>query len=96
MVRSRPVDDTSVLLRYTRTGDATLDGVVNNDDVTILGVNYAPGVPKPHWALGDFDYNGFVDNDDVTLLGCSTIPLPVRSPRSSQVVRWPRSRTRQR
>jgi hypothetical protein len=64
-----PVDRTAVLIAYTRTGDANLDGIVNDDDVTILGANYAPGVPKPSWALGDFDYNGFVDDDDVTLLG---------------------------
>jgi hypothetical protein len=43
--------------------------VVNDDDVTILGAFYAPGVSNPNWALGDFDYNGFVDDDDVTLLG---------------------------
>jgi hypothetical protein len=56
-------------MRFTRTGDANLDGVVNNNDVTIVGANYAPGFAKPRWDLGDFDYNGFVDNDDVTLLG---------------------------
>jgi hypothetical protein len=64
-----PVDDTAVLIAFTRTGDANLDGVVNDDDVTIVGASYAPGVPQPSWALGDFDYNGFVDDDDVTLLG---------------------------
>jgi hypothetical protein len=67
-------------VRLTRTGDANLDGVVNDDDVTILGATYAPGVPQPHWALGDFDYNGFVDDDDVTLLGAlydpAAAPLP--------------------
>jgi hypothetical protein len=62
-------NDPSILIRYTRTGDANLDGVVNDDDLTIVSANYAPGVAKPHWALGDFDYNGFVDDDDVTLLG---------------------------
>jgi PEP-CTERM motif-containing protein len=78
--RGQPVDESTVLIRYTRTGDANLDGVVNNNDVTILGANYAPGVAKPAWALGDFDYNGFVDNDDVTLLGVyynpAATPLP--------------------
>ena len=73
------VDDTSVLVALTRTGDATLDGVVNDDDVTIIGATYAPGVPQPSWALGDFDYNGFVDDDDITLLGVfydpSAVPL---------------------
>jgi hypothetical protein len=67
--RGQPVDDTSILMLYTRTGDANLDGLVNDDDVTIIGATYAPGAPQSHWALGDFDYNGFVDDDDVTLLG---------------------------
>jgi hypothetical protein len=65
----QPVDNTTVLISYTHTADANLDGVVNDDDVTIVGAIYAPGVAQPHWALGDFDYNGFADDDDVTLLG---------------------------
>jgi hypothetical protein len=68
------VDNTSILIAYTRTGDANLDGAVNDDDVTIVGATYAPGVAQPSWALGDFDYNGFVDDDDVTLLGASYDP----------------------
>ena len=35
--RGQPVDGTSILITYTRTADANLDGVVNNDDVTIVG-----------------------------------------------------------
>jgi hypothetical protein len=58
-----------VIIAFTRTGDANLDGIVNDDDVTIVGATYAPGVANAHWALGDFDYNGFIDDDDVTLLG---------------------------
>jgi hypothetical protein len=67
--RGQPVDDTSVLMAYTRTADANLDGIVDDTDVTIVSATYAPGVPQPHWALGDFDYNGFVDDADITLLG---------------------------
>jgi autotransporter-associated beta strand protein len=67
--RGEAVDNSSVLVRYTRTGDANLDGVVNDDDVTVVGASYAPGVAGASWATGDFDYNGFVDDDDVTLLG---------------------------
>ena len=67
--RGQPVDETSLLLAYTRTGDANLDGIVNDDDVTIVSAAYAPGISQPPCALGDFDYNGFVDDDDVTLLG---------------------------
>ena len=76
-----PVEPDSVLIAVTRTGDANLDGVVNDDDVTIVGATYAPGVPNPNWAMGDFDYNGFVDDDDVTLLGAlydpDAPPVPV-------------------
>jgi autotransporter-associated beta strand protein len=80
--RGQPVDDTAVLVRYTRTGDANLDGVVNDDDVTIVGATYAPGVSQPAWGFGDFDYNGFVDDDDVTLLGVFYDPtgMPVLAP----------------
>jgi hypothetical protein len=67
--RGVAVDDTAILIAYTRTGDANLDGIVNDDDVTIVGATYAPGVAGAQWALGDFDYNGFVDDEDVTLLG---------------------------
>jgi hypothetical protein len=65
----RAVDNSAVLIRYTRTGDANLDGSVDDTDVTIFGATYAPAVPQPSWALGDFDYNGFVDETDATLLG---------------------------
>jgi hypothetical protein len=85
--RGQVVDDTAILIAYTRTADANLDGAVNDDDVTIISATYAPGVPQPHWALGDFDYNGFVDDDDVTLLGVFYDPSvpPVPSPRWTDV-----------
>jgi hypothetical protein len=67
--RDHAVDATSVLIAYTRTADANLDGLVNDDDVTVLGASYAPGAANGAWALGDFEYNGFIDDDDVTLLG---------------------------
>ena len=56
-------------MAFTRTADANLDGVVNDDDVTIVGASYGPGVAGASCAVGDFDFNGFVDDDDVTLLG---------------------------
>jgi fibronectin-binding autotransporter adhesin len=88
--RGQPVDDTSLLMAFTRTGDANLDGLVNDDDVTIVGATYAPSVPQPSWALGDFDYNGFVDDDDVTLLGVfynpSAAPIGVAVPADTNQV----------
>jgi hypothetical protein len=67
--RGVPVDSTCILICYTVTGDANLDGVVNDDDITIVGASYAPGVAQASWAHGDFEYNGFVDDDDVTIIG---------------------------
>jgi subtilisin family serine protease/subtilisin-like proprotein convertase family protein len=67
--RGQPVDNTSILLAYTATADANLDGVVNADDVAVVGANYAPGAGNAMWGKGDFEYNGAIDNDDVTLLG---------------------------
>jgi hypothetical protein len=91
--RGQPVDNTTILAVFTRTGDANLDGVVNDDDVTIVGATYAPGVPNASWANGDFDYNGFVDDDDVTLLGAfydpSAPPLAAPSAAVSTVAAVP-------
>jgi hypothetical protein len=89
--RGEPVDKTAVLIAYTRSGDANLDGVVDDDDVTIVGANYAPRVAKPVWALGDFDYNGFVDDDDVTLLGAFYDPkaMPISTASAGAVAAVP-------
>jgi hypothetical protein len=89
--RGQPVDSTTVLMAFTRTGDANLDGVVNDDDVTIVGASYAPGVAGASWAIGDFDYNGFVDDDDVTLLGVFYDPgaAPITPPAAGGVAAVP-------
>jgi hypothetical protein len=75
--RGVPVDDTAVLIANVHTADANLDGVVNDDDVTVVGATYAPGASNANWAAGDFDFNGFVDDDDVTLLGVFYDPAMV-------------------
>ncbi|MGA2497500.1 MAG: hypothetical protein ABSH20_07150, partial [Tepidisphaeraceae bacterium] len=71
----------AVFVRYTCVGDATMDGVVGDDDVTVLGLQYnpnydpkGPGGPM-HWYDGDFNYNGIVDDNDVTILGMQYNPL---------------------
>jgi hypothetical protein len=71
------VDATSVLIAYTVTADANLDGVVNDDDATILSASYAPAKSTPKWTYGDFDYDGFVGDDDATLLGAFYAPAAV-------------------
>jgi hypothetical protein len=69
------VDNTDVLVRYTVWGDTNLDGSVNDDDVTVLGAKYAPGVSQPFWSYGDLDYDGDVDDNDVTAMGALYNPL---------------------
>lgn len=62
-----PVDETSVLVRYTYTGDANLDGKVDADDYSywLVGFLTLHG-QSDKWLWGDFDYNGVVDADDYT------------------------------
>jgi hypothetical protein len=64
---------------------------VGDNDVTIVGASYAPGVAGASWAVGDFDYNGFVDDDDVTLLGAFYDPsaTPITPPAGGGVAAVP-------
>jgi hypothetical protein len=64
----QPVDPTTILIRGTRIGDVNLDGVVNDDDVTIVSATYGQTTGAT-WALGDLTYDGAVNDDDITLLG---------------------------
>src|SRR3989442_6087278 len=52
----------------TQGADANLDGVVNGQDVTIVGNNFGQ-TTSGQWFLGDFDYNGKCDGTDVSILG---------------------------
>ena len=64
------INANAVIIKYTRGADADLDGVVDDDDVTIVGALYDNGATTGHhWFEGDFDYDGTIDDDDVTALG---------------------------
>jgi hypothetical protein len=60
------VDDTAVLVTYTRYGDATLDGTVNLADFNRLASNF--GQSGKVWTQGDFNYDGLVNLGDFNLL----------------------------
>jgi hypothetical protein len=83
--RGVAVDTSSILITYTRTGDATLDGIVDIDDVTIVNAAYNPSRIEPRWAYGDFDMDTAVGDDDATLLGALFDPSaqPYTSPRAA-------------
>jgi T5SS/PEP-CTERM-associated repeat protein len=74
------VDPSAVLVRYTLGGDATLDGVVNFDDLLALAKNY--NATAAAWPQGDYNYDATVNFDDLLILAKNynkaqpTAPLP--------------------
>jgi autotransporter-associated beta strand protein len=61
-----PVDDSSVVVKYTLAGDANLDGVVNALDFNAIATNFGQGANL--WRQGDFNYDGNVDASDFTAM----------------------------
>jgi hypothetical protein len=62
----RTVDATSVLLKYTYTGDTDLSGVIDFDDYARTDAGFLSG--GDDWFNGDFDFNDTVDFDDYALI----------------------------
>src|SRR5205814_9036170 len=65
------VDKTTVVARYTLAGDATLDGVVDFNDLVKLAQNYnttVSAVTESWWNKGDFTYDGITDFNDLVKL----------------------------
>jgi hypothetical protein len=61
------VDATSVVVKFTRYGDANLDGAVNGADFAHLAGNF--GRTGRLWIDGDFNYDQSVNGADFALLG---------------------------
>jgi len=62
------ISSTCVLVKLTFGADATMDGVVDGQDVAIIGTHFQkPG--SGQWCFGDFDYSGTCDGSDVAVLG---------------------------
>ena len=59
-------DGTSVLVKYTRPGDANLDGTINLQDFNRLATNF--GGSNKLWSQGDFTYDGLVNLQDFNRL----------------------------
>jgi hypothetical protein len=66
MFMGQEIDDTSLLIRYTRDGDANLDGAVDLLDFNRLALNF--GQSEKLWSDGDFNYDGAIDLLDFNLL----------------------------
>jgi autotransporter-associated beta strand protein len=63
------VDDTSVLVRYTYSGDANLDGKVDTLDFNSLAANF--GGNGKVWTQADFNFDGVVDTLDFNSLAAN-------------------------
>lgn len=62
------VDSSSILIMYTRLGDANLSGTTDISDFAILASNFnGTGL----WSAGDFNYDGNVNIGDFSLLAAN-------------------------
>jgi autotransporter-associated beta strand protein len=61
------VDSTSLLISFTKTGDANLDRQVNQTDFDLVAPNLGM-VSGATWFDGDFDYDGDVDGTDIAMM----------------------------
>jgi hypothetical protein len=64
MFLGQTVKASSVIVRYTLLGDATLDGVTDFNDLVKLAQNYNV-VGGGTWSQGDFTYDGATDFNDL-------------------------------
>jgi autotransporter-associated beta strand protein len=62
------VDASAVIVRYTVSGDATLDGRVNFDDLLVLAKHYNATGAAATWDAGDFDDTRTINFDDLLVL----------------------------
>jgi autotransporter-associated beta strand protein len=71
-------DNSAILLRYTLSGDANLDGLVNAIDFNALATNFgAAGTTL--WTQGDFNFDGQINSLDFNSLASNvngTLPSP--------------------
>jgi hypothetical protein len=82
---TQAVDPTTTLIRFTRVGDANLDGTTNITDFARLAANFnQPG----RWLNGDFDYTGVTNIQDFALLA-SNFNLALAEPARAAAVPEP-------
>jgi len=63
----QPIDETTVIVRYTLSGDATIDGKVTTLDFNMLAGHFG-ATEASVWREGDFNYDGQIDTLDFNAL----------------------------
>ena len=74
------VDTTAVLMQYTLSGDANMDGKVNASDFDALASHYGSS-GSAIWTSGDFNYDGTVNTLDFNALAANfnqVLPVSAR------------------
>jgi hypothetical protein len=76
--QGQTVDATSVLVRYTLSGDTNLDGAVDFKDLVKIAQNYNDTSGNRLWSEGDFNYDGNVNFSDLVAVAqnYNAAPLP--------------------
>jgi hypothetical protein len=60
------VDASSVIIKYTYSGDANLDGFISGDDYSAIDFN--AGTSASGYANGDFNFDGIISGDDYSTI----------------------------
>ncbi len=82
------VDADAIVVRYTLSGDANLDGKVNALDFNSLATNFGQNTGNQDWSHGDFNYDGTVSTADFTTLAAN-VNTPLSAPALGAVVPEP-------
>lgn len=75
------VDGSTVLVRYTRVGDANLDGITNISDFALLAANF--NLTDTGWNKGDFNYDGATNIGDFSGLAANFNQSAASLPRTA-------------
>ena len=67
--KGQSIDNTSIILSHTLTGDTDLNGTVNLTDFNRLAASF--GGSGKRWSQGDFDYDGNVNLVDFNKLAAN-------------------------
>jgi hypothetical protein len=93
-IAGQNVDATSIVVRYTLSGDATLDQTVDVADLGKLASNWQQSPRR--WSQGDFNFDAAVDVADLSLLATNwqSSLSPPTTPARASATSWQGARVR--
>jgi hypothetical protein len=67
-IDGQSTDINTIIIKYTYSGDADLNGLINADDYAFIDAGYANRATAKGFRNGDFDYSGSINADDFFLI----------------------------